>query len=193
MGGVQSNRKIGFHDLRDSIPGSLVPEQDFELFYSKCKIETARTMSSVLHPSPSQLFFVVISGEVNVQLSSPDVKNKVVTAATYTVGEMIHFFNSPTSCNSSSTFNDIGECLRHGDVKLSLHFNHNHKQSGRVIGIDRQAYDDFVQHANGNLHTLTSFLGLNIANTIKKTAFFKAITQEQVVHSIFFVLFYFNP
>ncbi len=180
MGGVPSHSKVGFFELRDSIPGSLVPEQDFDLFYSKCKIESARTMSSVLHPSPSQLFFVVISGEVNVQLSSPDVKNKVITAATYTAGEMIHFFNSPTSCNNSSSFNDSSECMRYGVVKLSLHFNQKHKNSGRVIGIDQEAYNEFVVHANGNLHTLTSFLALNIVNGVKKSPFFKNITSEQV-------------
>ena len=137
-------------------------------------------MSSVLRPSPSQLFFIVISGEVNVQLSSPDVKNKVISAATFTAGEMIHFFNSSTSCNNSSTLNDSSECMRYGDVKLSLHFNQKHRNNGRVIGIDQQAYNDFVVHANGNLHTLTSFLGLNIVNSAKKSPIFKNITSEQV-------------
>jgi len=181
MGGIQSVRKIGFAELRDSIPGGFVPEQDMELFYSKCKVESARTMTNALCPCPTQLFYVVVSGEVHVQMCSPDTKNKVITAATYVAGEMIHFFNSPTECNVSRLdYNEFGECLRNGDVKLALHFNHNHKNTGRVIGIDQRAYDEFTVSANGNLHNLSAFLGLNIANITRKTPFFKAITPEQV-------------
>lgn len=185
MGGIQSVRKVGFAELRDSIPGGFVPEQDLELFYSKCKVETARTMTNALCPSPTQLFYVVVSGEVHVQMCSPDTKNKVITAATYVAGEMIHFFNSPTECNLSRLdYNEFGECMRNGDIKLALHFNHNHKNTGRVIGIDQRAYEEFTVAANGNLHNLSAFLGLNIANITRKAAFFEAITPEQVLISI---------
>lgn len=187
MGGIQSHR-VGFEALRDSIPGALVPEQDFELFYSKCKIETARTFSNVVYPSHSQLFFVVVSGEVCVQLCSFDAKenkNTVVTAATYTAGEMIHFFCAPTVCTPPSSFemNEFGECLCHGDIKLALHFN-SYKGTGRVIGMDRRSFDEFKVSANGNLHNLTSFLELNIASIVKTTNPFKAITAQQVMPPI---------
>jgi len=187
MGGIQSHR-VGFEALRDSIPGALVPEQDFELFYSKCKIETARTFSSVVYPSHTQLFFVVISGEVCVQLSTFDAKeakNKVVTAATYVAGEVIHFFCAPTICSAPSSFeiNEFGECLCNGDIKLALHFNNN-KDTGRVIGMDQRSFDEFKVSANGNLHNLTSFLELNLASIVKTTNPFKAITAQQVMFSL---------
>eukprot|EP01032_Pedospumella_encystans_P017007 gene17007-19384_t len=184
MGGIHSSHKVGFEALRDSIPGALVPEQDFELFYSKCKIETARTFSSAVYPSQTQLFFVVVSGEVCVQLCTFDAKegrNKVVTAATYVAGEVIHFFCAPTICSAPSSFeiNEFGECLCNGDIKLALHFN-SHKDTGRVIGMDQRSFDEFKASANGNLHNLISFLELNLASIVKTTNPFKAITAQQM-------------
>jgi hypothetical protein len=178
--GIQASKKVGFNELRDSIPGSLVPDQDFELFYSLCKVESMRAISTVLHPSPSQLFFVVVSGELHVQLSGPELKNhKAVTATVFTPGETIHFFNLPLRSGNVTNF-DFGECLRNGDIKLALHFKSVNKAVPRVIGIDRRAYDQFVVTAKSNMHQLNSFVGLNILDLVAKSPFFKTITPEQV-------------
>eukprot|EP01032_Pedospumella_encystans_P031269 gene31269-35295_t len=63
---VSSSGQVGYAELRESIPGSLVSDQDFELFYSLCKVESARSISSIpgiLIPNQCPLFYVVVSGE----------------------------------------------------------------------------------------------------------------------------------
>lgn len=181
MGNKPSHR-VGYQELRESIAGSLVGDQDFELFYSLCKVETVRTISNILHPSLSQLFFVVVSGEVSVQLTSTNLKQKSITALTYFPGETIHFFNSsvlPSSTNFE--FNDIGECFRNGDIKLSLIFKSYPKSVARVIGMDRRAFDEMLLTAKTNLHALTSFVGLNLGDIAQKSPYLRAITLEQVI------------
>jgi hypothetical protein len=93
MGNCSSQTKVGYDELRDSVPGFLVGEQDFDLFYSLCTVETVGSMSFTLHPSKTQIFYVVVSGQVVVHLSGPKVPN--VCATTFYTGDMIHFFNSP--------------------------------------------------------------------------------------------------
>lgn len=178
--GIQASKRVGYNELRESIPGSLVPDQDFDLFYSLCKVESMRTISTVLNPNPNQLFFVVVSGEVHVQLTSPELKNqKAVTATIFTPGETIHFFNLPLKPGTVTNF-DFGECVRNGDIKLALHFKTVNKSVARVIGIDRRSYDQFVVTARSNMHQLNSFLGLNILDIVAKSPFFKTITPDQV-------------
>lgn len=183
--GNKPSQQVGYQELRDSIPGSLVTEQDFELFYSLCKVDTVRTISNVLHPNPSQLFLVVVSGEVSVQLTSSNLKQKTVTALTYYPGETIHFFNGPISpFNTNFEFNDTGECFRNGDIKLSLIFKSYPKSVARVIGMDRRAYDELLLTAKSNLHVFTSFVGLRMTEFAEKSPQFRAITAEQVEDDI---------
>ena len=178
--GVQISKKVGYNELRSSIPGSFVPDQDFDLFYSHCKVESIRTISTLLHPSPTQLFFVVISGEVIVQLTSPELKHqKSITAVTYTVGETIHLFNLALRSGNVTKF-DFGECLRNGDIKLAFHFKNVNGSIARVIGMDRRSFDHFVVSSKSNTHQLSSFLSLNIQDIVAKSPFFKTITPEQV-------------
>lgn len=202
--GNKPSQQVGYQELRDSIPGSLVAEQDFELFYSLCKVDTVRTISNVLHPNPSQLFLVVVSGEVTVQLSSSNLKQKTVTALTYYPGETIHFFNGPIlSPTTNFEFNDSGECFRNGNIKLTLIFKSYPKSVARVIGMDRRGYDEMVLTAKSNLHAFTSFVSLRMTELAEKSPYFRAITAEQVndatrvllcvyVCSSFLILFYFN-
>lgn len=180
MGNYGSKKsKVGYVELRDSIPGSLISDQDFDLFYSLCKVESVRTISTLLSPNPSQLFFVVVCGEVHVHLTSVEIKNKPLTATIFTVGETIHFFNSTLRSSNITKF-DFGECLRNGNIKLALHFKNFPKSVARVIGMDRTAFDEFLSTAQHNTHALSSFLGLKISDMPQKSAFFKTLTSEQV-------------
>ena len=74
--GNQTSKRVGYCELKESIPGSFIAEQDFDLFYSLCKIESIRTISTLLHPAQSQLFYVVISGEVQIHLTSSNIKKQ---------------------------------------------------------------------------------------------------------------------
>lgn len=178
--GNQFSAKVGYHELRDSIPGSLVSDQDFELFYSLCKVETVRTISTSLHPSPSQLFFVVVSGEVNVLLTCPELKHqKAAVATTFRTGETIHFFNIGLRVSNGTGF-DFGECLKNGDVKLALHFKSTQKAAAKVIGMDKRAFEVFSVKAKCNLYALSSFLNLNVVDIAARSPFFKTISPEQV-------------
>ena len=180
---ASSSGQVGYAELRESIPGSLVSEQDFDLFYSLCKVESARAISTVLIPNQCPLFYVVVSGEVHVHLASSAMKNKSTVAATYSTGEMIHFFNSTlrtTHFPRVTTTFDFGEILRDNGVKLALHFKSLPNATARVIGMDRSALEEFKVLARHNTHALTSFLGLSMAELIRTSSYLKTITQEQV-------------
>lgn len=180
--GNSNTREIGYRELASSIPGSLIREVDLKLFYSLCKIETVGKLSNILHPSSSQLFYVVISGEIQIQLTGPDIKT--ITATTFTSGETIHFFNAKLRSNTLTKFefSEFGECLRNGDIKLALHFKNtnNNKTPAKVIGIDRRSFDEFILKAQSNIHAITSFVNLNMTELFQSSAVFKAMTTEQV-------------
>jgi hypothetical protein len=179
--GNSSSSVVGYRELRSSLPGSLVHEEDFQLFYSLCKIETARTMSTVLYPSPTQLFFVVISGEVLVQLSNKEVKPTIATA--FSVGETIHFFNATLRGGStifSLEYSDAGECLRNGDIRLALHFRNVGKATAKVIGIDRRGFDEFMIRCKSNAHAIASFLNMSMVELFNASPFCRTLTAEQV-------------
>ncbi len=179
---ASSAAKVGYAELRESIPGSLVSEQDFDLFYSLCKVESARNISPILIPNQSPLFYVVISGEVHVHLAGAEMKNKSVVATIFTPGETIHFFNATlrTTHFPSVTAFDFGEILRSNGVKLALQFKSLSNATARVIGMDRSALEEFMVLASHNTHALTSFLGLSMADMVHKSPYLKTITQEQV-------------
>lgn len=179
--GSSSSKGVGFRELRSSLPGSLVHEEDFNLFHSLCKIETARAISTVLQPSATQLFFAVISGEVSVILSSPDLKP--TTATNFSAGETIHFFNAPLK---GSNITDSGECLRNGDIKLTLQFKSSAKIVAKVIGIDRRGFDEFMVRAQSNTHAIASFLNMNMVELFNSSPFCRTLTPEQVI--IFFLV-----
>ena len=90
--GCTVSQLYGFDELCNSIPGLLVDKDDHNLFYSLCKLETAGNISNILNPSSTQLFYVVVTGEVNVLLSGPRIKP--ISAVTFSAGETIHFFNA---------------------------------------------------------------------------------------------------
>jgi hypothetical protein len=179
--GNSSSSVVGYRELRSSLPGSLVHEEDFQLFHSLCKIETVRTMSTVLYPSPTQLFFVVVSGEVLVQLSNKNVKPTTATA--FSVGETIHFFNATLRGGStifSLEYSDAGECLRNEDIKLALHFRNVGKATAKVIGIDRRGFDEFMIRAKSNTHAVASFLNMSMVELFNSSPYCRTLTAEQV-------------
>lgn len=174
MGNFQSQSKLGYDELRSSIPGTMLVDQDFDLFYSLCKIETIGGISTVLHPSPSQLFYVVISGQVVVHLSSPKVPN--VCATTFSSGDMIHFFNSPVKPVTQLD----NSCLINGNVKLSLHFKGYTEKMGRVIGMDRKGWDTFMRVRAEHKKPLASLLSITVVEYIKNSSYLEALTAKQV-------------
>lgn len=177
--GNSGSRSVGYKELRSSIPGSLVHEDDYKLFYALCRVESQRTISSALFPHASQLFYVVLSGEVVVHLNSPAVKHAAIT--TFGAGETIHFFNAPLRATSSlATFDYADECLRNGDIKLSLTFKSVGKATGKVIGIDRRAMDEFLLKARSNTHALASFVNMNMVSLFQGSPFCKTMSPEQV-------------
>ena len=179
--GSSNSKVLGYRQLRNSIPGLLVEEKDFSLFYSLCKIETSRTISNVLYPSSTQLFYVVLSGEVYVQLSVTG--SKQIQASTFTVGETIHFFNAKLRTNSANfEFNDAGDCLRNGDVKLSLHFKSYAASPARVIGMDRRGYDEFKLKSRSNIYAITSFVNMNMTEYFQTSTSFQTMTAKQVLN-----------
>ncbi len=187
MGNYASKRKkVGYSELRESIPGSLVSDHDFELFYSLCRIESARTISTLLHPSSTQLFLVVISGEVEVHLTNTELKNRPVLATVFRPGEVIHFFNIPLKSNSvvaNIAAFEFGECLQNGNIRMSLHFSNGLNSTARVIGMDRTGLNEFLITAQNNTHALRSFLELTVSELPTKSPFFKTITPDQVHYS----------
>jgi hypothetical protein len=179
--GNSASKSVGYKELRSSIPGSLVHEEDYKLFYSLCKVESQRTISALLQPSASQLFYVVIAGEVVAQLSCPNVKS--VTATTFTVGETIHFFNAPLKGHTTLPtfeYSEFGECMRNGDIKLAFNFKSQPKQTTRVIGIDRRGMDEFLLKAKSNVYALASFLNISMVTLFQSSPFFRTMTVEQV-------------
>lgn len=168
---ASKRQNIGYSELRESIPGSLVSDQDFDLYYSLCKIESVRNRGTSLNPSPSQLFYVVISGEVHAHLSSPDVKNKSLLTTTFSRGETIHFFNTKL---------EFDDCHHSSKVKLTFYSKNTPKSDTHVIGMDYSAFENFLVNARNNTHALRSFLSLTMTDLPQKSAFFKTITPEQV-------------
>ena len=179
--GCTESHDFGFYELCKSIPGLLVDKDDQKLFYSLCKLESPGTISNILTPSSTQLFYVVVSGEVNVLLSGPGIK--IITAMTFMEGETIHFFNAKLRCPSlTNVYSEFGECLRNDYIKLSLRFASSH---GRVIGMNRRGFDEFTLKASANIHAITSFVSMNMADLFLISPIFQTMTTEQVRYHLY--------
>ena len=178
MGNCGANAKLGYEELRNSVVGSLIANTDFDYFYSLCRVETVRTVTTVLSPSPDQLFFVLISGKVVVHLSSPDVPN--VCATTFNCGDMIHFFNCPLNQNWTSN----AECISNGEIKVTIHFQGYTQKMGRVIGMDRSAFETFMKTRSTGNKQLKDLMELNLSSFIPRSIFFHSMTAEQVSNVI---------
>lgn len=174
MGNISSHKKVGYEELRNSIPGSMLADQDYDLFYSLCKVETIGNLTTVLHPSPAQLFYVVVSGQVVVHLSSPQVPN--VCATTFNSGDMIHFFN----CAIKPVTQLDNSCITNGNIKLSLHFKGYTEKMGRVIGMDRRGWDAFARVRMEHKRPLAALLAINISDFVKHSKCFETLTPKQV-------------
>jgi hypothetical protein len=131
-------------------------------------------MSFTLHPSKTQLFYVVVSGQVVVHLSSPKVPN--VCATTFYAGDMIHFFNSPVL---SATPADHS-CLRNGKVSLSLQFKGYTEKMGRVIGMDHAGWDTFLLYRKDTRRQVQSLLETSIAALIPSSRALYGLSSKQV-------------
>jgi hypothetical protein len=175
----QHAKKVGYQELGDSVVGFMVPENDFDLFYSFCKVETVRTISTLLHPSPTQVFYVVVSGEVTVHLTAPHLKQRSVIATTFCTGEVIHFFNTPLRTVGTMDF-DFGECLQFEDIKLSLHFKSTPNNPAKVIGMDKKGVDEFLRLSKSNVQNIKTFFELSIVELSNTSTFFKSVSVKQV-------------
>lgn len=182
--GCTTSQDLSYQELHYSIPGLLVENDDRELFFSMCKIDRETSISGVLRPSPTQLFYVVVSGEVNVLLSAPNVQSRVVQ--TFTAGETIHFFNSPIQCSSSSYMPlRVPEyCISNSDIKLSLQLRRTSTASSQVIGMHRKRYEEFSMKAVSNIHAITSFVNMSMVDLFLNSPLFLSMTMEQVSMTI---------
>lgn len=175
MGACSSSSKVGYEELRNSIPGSmLTDQQDFDLFYSLCKVETVGSISTAVHPSPTQLFYVVVSGQVVVHLSNPTIANMCGT--TFSKGDMIHFFN----CSIHPVSKMDSACVHNGNIKLSLLFKGYTEKMGRVIGIDKKGWELFTATRFDKKKKLHSLLHLSMVNFIANSNYFHTMTPQQV-------------
>ena len=182
MGNCTTRSLLGYEELRNSIPGSLISDHDFDLFYSLCKIETIGSISSALHPSKNQLFYVVISGQVVVHLTSSKIPN--ICATTFYSGDMIHFFNSPIN---SVTKHDIN-CIRNGNIALSLQFKGYTEKMGRVIGIDKINFEKYLLSRFEHKQPLVTLLNINMSDLMKESRLLHSMTLKQVIYTIFILL-----
>jgi hypothetical protein len=178
MGNCSSKKKVGYDELRDSVPGYLVGEQDFDLFYSLCTIETVGNLTFALHPSRTQMFYVVISGQVVVHLSSPKLPN--VCATTFHAGDMIHFFNSPVLSVTPADHSH----LRNGKVSLSLQFKGYTEKMGRVIGMDHAGWDTFLLYRKDSRRQVQSLLEMSLPAMIPTSRALYGLTSKQVRTSL---------
>ena len=179
--GCTLSQQIGYQELMGSIPGLLVPHNDQNLFYSLCKLESSGVVLSTLNPCSTQLFYVVVSGAVDVLLSGPGIHQ--IIALTFTAGETIHFFNAKLRSSSLSNIDitEFSECLHNGDIKLALHFNnHLSKAPSQVIGMNKRGFDEFTLRASSNLHAITSFVSMNMADLFLISPIFHTMTTDQV-------------
>ena len=178
MGNCTTRSLLGYEELRNSIPGSLISDHDFDLFYSLCKIETIGSISSALHPSKNQLFYVVISGQVVVHLTSSKIPN--ICATTFYSGDMIHFFNSPIN---SVTKHDIN-----GNIALSLQFKGYTEKMGRVIGIDKINFEKYLLSRYEHKQPLVTLLSVSMSDLMKESRLLHSMTLKQVISTRFIVL-----
>lgn len=176
MGAGASSKMAGYHVLRASIPGCLLSEEDFEQFYLHCKVETteadSNTLSTMLHPPKSQLFYVVITGEVliNVKLHGCD---RTLTLVNFRAGETIQFLKSG--------LNDSGTCVYIGGIQVHQYLLCSSSTvPGRVVGMDESAFRKFQSAATGSTHALASLLALSMESYPTSSAFFQSLTPEQV-------------
>lgn len=162
--------EIGYLVLRKSIPGALLTDVDFDAFFLFCKAEV-HTISNNIHLSPSQLFYVVISGEV---LATLTVGGKHHVAAIYYPGEMIHLFNSGESIQSD------GSIISEG-VKLTFSFRSTSGKVAKVIGADRNGMEEFLKRRT-HLTRLKDLLDLNLNIFLEGTygTYMQSLTKSQV-------------
>ncbi len=161
--------EIGYLVLRKSILGALLTDADFDAFFLFCKAEV-HTISNNIHMAPSQLFYVVISGEV---LATLTVGGKIYPAAIYRPGEMIHLFNSGESINDGSIVSD--------GVKLSFSFRSTSGKVAKIIGADRNGMEEFLKRRT-HLTRLKELLDLNLNIFLEGSysSYMQSLTKSQV-------------
>lgn len=171
MGGICSKKYSvkdqAYQALRASIPGTLLPDADFDEFYKLCRTET-HTLSAQLRVHQLQSFFVVVSGEVVVQLSNNE--SKPTTATVFSSGEIIYFFQGfPSQCQAGTVTN--------GKVKLSLQYRST-DVTAQVIGTDRGSIDRFLD-SRPHLTAFKAFFTLDLKKLLSVGAF-RSVSEQQV-------------
>jgi hypothetical protein len=159
---------LSYRVLRESVIGSLITsDHEFDQFYQACRTEM-HTISSSLNIVPTQAFYVVVTGEVVVNISHNDSKPIVVNV--FRPGDLIYFFRSESVSHGSLVYDKL---------KLSLQFRTKDSLSlATVIGTDYQSIDRFLQH---HAH-LTAFQSLWSLKWIEflQCPIFDSMTLEQV-------------
>ncbi len=169
--GCLSSKELGYSVLRKSVPGALLTETDFDAFFSICKSEL-HTINTSIHVNATQLFYVVISGEVIATLSGGgDGKQHVATV--FQPGELIHLFNSSDSIRSTGS-------IISGGVKLSFSFR-SVNGTAKIIGAERKAVEDFLR-PRPHLIQLRNLFSMDLSKflTGPDSYFLQSLTENQV-------------
>lgn len=159
---------LPYRVLRESVVGSLIAsDHEFDQFYQICRTEM-HTISSSLSIFPTQAFYVVVAGEVVVNLSDSD--SKPIAVNVYQPGDIIFFFRSDSISHGALVCDKL---------KLTLQFRSKDSLSlATVIGADFQAVDKFLSE-HTNLTALQSFCSLRW-NDFVQCPIFESMKMEQV-------------
>lgn len=169
--GLQFSSNTGYLELKSSLVGSLLSDPDFDCFFKACKVEQ-RTISGYVYIQPTQMFHVVIAGEVIASISSSTMKPTVIRV--YRPGDMIHYFNS-----KSITCDNLGTTgITNGKTRVSFHFKSTDR-AAKIIGIDRASLNSFME-GKPHLKPFEDFMTLDLSQFIDNSPGLATITPSQL-------------
>jgi hypothetical protein len=155
--------------LRYSLPGALLPaEMDFRDFFNICTTETHKLISQI-HITPTICFYVVVSGEVHVTISTKDKRPDIVSIAL--PGDMIFFFGT----NVDATF--VNGCMDFDGVRVGLQFRSSDGLA-QVIGANYEPIQQFLNN-RPYLNALRSLFDVKL-ETFLSSAGFLSLKMNQV-------------
>lgn len=164
--GCAHSDESAYHVLKDSLIGKQIPDQDIQLFFDACKVQSKHAISNSL-PVPKNLaFWIVTKGKVVATLSNPrNPASQNSIAVIYNEGDLIHFFDNK-SITADGTIAMTTSTSRQDGIKLSFSFDLNQSSSrdaGQVVGMDRMTLQLFLSQ-RPYLEGLTAFFNMSITS-----------------------------
>lgn len=160
--------------LHKSWLGSYLPFVDQNAFLSACKIERQiiSGINSILRIHPQHRLFIVVAGEVSVNLSSDTHSSPICV---FTHGDV--FFIPPGTTVSSSG------AVVCGKYRLTYHF----AGGGQVLSADFVALENFVS-ARPHLDALADVLGVSLEKRLLQTPALSGLSSDRVRTLLFSLL-----